>query len=60
MDTPNDNAFGIYVNGHRMFGSPTIKCAMNIWNFAKSIEWYHGWIELRDAKNQTLYIFKKL
>lgn len=56
---PDDTAFGIYVGEHRMYGSPTIKCALNLWRFAKGIPWYHGNISIRDRNGAILYNFRK-
>lgn len=55
----DDNAFGIYVNERRMFGSPSIGCALNMWQFAKITPWYHGAITIRDRNGIVLYHYKK-
>lgn len=55
----NDNAFGIYVGERKVFGSPDIACALNLWRFAKTTPWFKGYISIRDEHGNILYNYFK-
>lgn len=55
----NDNAFGIYVGERRVFGSPDIACALNLWRYAKDVPWFSGYISIRNEDGDILYNFFK-
>lgn len=54
-DQVNDKAFGIYENERRVFGSPTIACALNMWRFAIGLPSLHGYITIRNEAGDILY-----
>lgn len=55
----NDYAFGIYVGERRVFGSPDIACALNLWRFAKTTPWFSGHISIRNDRGEILYNYFK-
>ena len=56
----NDHAFGIFVGDRRVFGSPNIACAFNMWNFAKGLyPDFRGYISIRDERGAVLYIHRQ-
>lgn len=51
----DDNEFGIYENERRVFGSPSIGCALNLWRFYASTPWARGQITIRSKSGDILY-----
>lgn len=56
---PLSDMYHICVNNKSMFRAPNIRCALNLWQFAKSVPWYIGQITIQDANGIVLYSFNK-
>lgn len=52
----DDTEFGIYHDERRVFGSPSIGCALNLWRMYWSWERIHGKITIRDKRGDILYV----
>lgn len=51
----DDREFAIYLGERRVFGSPSIGCALNLWRFYAGAPWVQGQITIRDKRGDILY-----